>query len=272
MFGATIGRVPRTVRMVCRPTADAHVRPMPAILHRPTTRRMPPPTRPSDEAERERLILEHMPLVRALARRYANRGEPLDDLVQVGTIGLIKAIDRFDPARGSALASFATPTILGEIRRHFRDRTWMVHVPRGIQDAHGVVNRTIDILTSQLGRSPSVREVAGEAGLTEDEVLDAMAAAAAYQPLSLSRPSGPGEDDDPIDVSFDDEGFEWAEGRAAIGNRLAELSERERQIIVLRFRDGLTQSEIAKSVGISQMHVSRLLARALDALRKSVGV
>ena len=257
--------------MVCTSSAEAD-RPTDACDHRPTTRRMPPHTRPPDEAERERLILEHMPLVRALARRYANRGEPLDDLVQVGTIGLIKAIDRFDPSRGSALASFATPTILGEIRRHFRDRTWMVHVPRGTQDAHGAVNRTIDILTSQLRRSPSVREVAEEVGLTDEEVLDAMAAAAAYQPLSLSRPGGTGDDDDPIDVGFEDEGFAWAEGRAAVGNRLAELPERERQIIVLRFREGLTQSKIAARVGISQMHVSRLLAKALDALRKSVGV
>jgi RNA polymerase sigma-B factor len=243
-----------------------------ATTDRPTTRRMPLHKRPPDEAERERLILDHMPLVRALARRYANRGEPLDDLVQVGTIGLIKAIDRFDPSRGNALASFATPTILGEIRRHFRDRTWMVHVPRGVQDAHGVVNRTIDTLTSRLRRSPSVREVAEETGLTEEDVLDAMAATAAYRPLSLSRPSGSGEDDDPIEVSVEEEGFGWAEGRAAVGNRLTELPERERQIIVLRFKDGLTQSEIAERVGISQMHVSRLLAKALDALRKSVGV
>ncbi len=244
---------------------------MNATLERPTPRRMTPPRRPLDQSERERLILDHMPLVKALARRYANRGEPLDDLVQVGTIGLIKAIDRFDPARGSSLASFAAPTILGEIRRHFRDRTWMVHVPRGVQDAHGVVNRAIDSLTSELGRSPSVREVAGESGLSEEEVLDAMAAGAAYQPLSLSRPSGAGEDDDPIDVAVEDEGFEWAEGRAAIGNRLAELPERERTIIVLRFKEGLTQSQIAERVGISQMHVSRLLAKALGALRTSVG-
>ena len=244
---------------------------MNATLERPTSRRMTPQKRPLDESERERLILDHMPLVKALARRYANRGEPLDDLVQVGTIGLIKAIDRFDPTRGSSLASFAAPTILGEIRRHFRDRTWMVHVPRGVQDAHGVVNRTIDFLTSEFSRSPSVREVAEESGLTEEEVLDAMAAAVAYQPLSLSRPSGPDEDDDPIDVAVEDEGFEWAEGRAAIGNRLAELPERERTIIVLRFKEGLTQSQIAQRVGISQMHVSRLLAKALEALRTSVG-
>ncbi len=244
---------------------------MDATLERPITRRMTPPKRPPDESERERLILEYMPLVKALARRYANRGEPLDDLIQVGTIGLINAIDRFDPARGNSLASFAAPTILGEIRRHFRDRTWMVHVPRGVQDAHGVVNRTIAALTSELGRSPSVREVAAESGLTQEEVLDAMAAAVAYQPLSLSRPSGADEDDDPIDVPVEDEGFEWAEGRVAIGSRLAELPERERTIIVLRFKEGMTQSQIAERVGISQMHVSRLLAKALEALRTSIG-
>ena len=244
---------------------------MNATLERPTSHRMTAQKRPLDESERERLILDHMPLVKALARRYANRGEPLDDLVQVGTIGLIKAIDRFDPARGSALASYAAPTILGEIRRHFRDRTWMVHVPRGVQDAHGVVNRTIDVLTSELGRSPSVREVAAESGLTDEEVLDAMAAAVAYQPLSLSRPGGPDEDDDPIDVAVEDEGFGWAEGRAAIGNRLSELPARERTIIVLRFQEGLTQSQIAERVGISQMHVSRLLAKALETLRTSIG-
>lgn len=235
----------------------------------PTPHRKPTLNRPT--ADRETLILEHMPLVRALARRYANRGEPLDDLIQVGTIGLIKAIDRFDESRGTALASFATPTILGEIRRHFRDRTWMVHVPRGVQDAHATVNRTIDTLTAELRRSPSVREVAAETNLTEEEVLDAIAAGAAYRPVSLSRPATGSEEDDPIDLGVEEEGFDWAEGRAALGNRLQEIPDRERQIIVLRFKDGLTQSEIAERVGISQMHVSRLLAKALQTLRTSVG-
>lgn len=215
--------------------------------------------------------MDHMPLVTALARRYANRGEPLDDLIQVGTIGLIKAIDRFDPERGTALASFATPTILGEIRRHFRDRTWTVHVPRGIQDRHGVVNRTIDEMTSRLRRSPSVQDVADELGLSTDEVLDAMAAGAAYQPLSLSRPQGSDGDDDPIDVSVEEEGFEWAEGRAAVGSALGQLPMREQRIVHLRFVDGLTQSEIAEQIGISQMHVSRLLAKALATLRERIG-
>src|SRR5262245_13173801 len=230
--------------------------------------RMPDPPRP--QPDREQQIVDHLPLVRSLARRYANRGEPLEDLVQVGVIGLIKAIDRFDPSRGTDLASFATPTVLGEIRRHFRDKTWMVHVPRGVQDAHARVNRAVDELTGRLRRAPSVREIAEEADLTEEEVLDAMAAGGAYQPLSLSRPAGP-EEDDPIDVGAPDDGFAWAEGRAALGSRLRELPERERWILFLRFQEGLTQSEIATRVGISQMHVSRLIQRSLETLRRSVG-
>lgn len=220
---------------------------------------------------RDEVIMNHLPLVRALARRYANRGEPLDDLIQVGTIGLIKAVDRFDPSRGTDLASFATPTILGEIRRHFRDRSWMIHVPRGTQDAHVRVNRTVDELTSRLRRSPTVREIGEEAGLTEEEVLDAMAAGGAYQPLSLSRPGNSAEEDETIDVGFYEEGFEWAEGRAALGDRFQELPEREQKILSLRFREGMTQSEIASVIGISQMHVSRLIAKALETLRRSVG-
>jgi RNA polymerase sigma-B factor len=234
-------------------------------------KRMPPLNRRSGEIDRDALILVHMPLVKALARRYANRGEPLDDLIQVGTIGLIKAIDRFDPGRGTELASFATPTILGEIRRHFRDKTWVVHVPRGVQDAHTAVNRTIDEMTSRLRHSPSVQEVAEELGLSQDEVLDAIAAGAAYRPLSLSRPPSGLDDDDPLDVSVEEEGFELVEGRASVGNRLAELPAREQRILELRFNGGKTQSEIAELIGISQMHVSRLLAKALKTLRESVG-
>lgn len=213
-----------------------------------------------------------MPLVKALATRYARRGEPLDDLVQVATVGLIKAIDRFDPTRGVDLASFATPTILGEIRRHFRDRTWMLHVPRGLQENHRAVNHALQELSGRLGRSPSIAEIASHTGLGTDDVLDAIAVGAAYQPMSLSRPAAGGDEDElPIDIGHDDEGYDQAEARAVLSNRLETLPEREQRILLMRFAQGLTQSEIAARVGISQMHVSRLITKALDTLRRQVG-
>lgn len=228
------------------------------------------PTGPTlDAAARERLIVEHLPLVRALARRYANRGEPLDDLVQVGTIGLIKAIDRFDPSRGNKLASFATPTILGEIRRHFRDRSWTVRVPRGIQEARAQITQAVSELSAQNGRSPTVNEIAEWASLPVDEVLDALAAGSAQRPAQLASPGSEGEEDGGIAVGLDDPGFAQAEARAMLSAGLADLPPRERVIIHLRFEEGLTQSQIAAQVGISQMHVSRLLRRALETLRES---
>ncbi len=220
---------------------------------------------------REQRILELMPLVRGLAARYARRGEPLDDLIQVGTIGLIKAVDRFDATRGVDLASFATPTILGEIRRHFRDRTWMVHVPRGLQEAHRTVNQALQELSTKLGRSPSIGEISTHTGLSMDEVLDAIAVGAAYQPMSLSRPASDEDDESMIDIAADEDGFGQAEARAILSDRISDLPEREQHILVLRFAQGLTQSEIAERVGISQMHVSRLISRALETLRSSVG-
>lgn len=225
----------------------------------------------ASSASRDARILELMPLVRALAARYARRGEPLEDLVQVGTIGLIKAVDRFDPARGVDIASFATPTILGEIRRHFRDRTWMVHVPRGLQEAHRTVNQALTELSGQLGRSPSIQELAAHTGLPADDVLDAIAVGAAYQPMSLSRPPGADDDESTVDIAIDDDGFASAEARAMLTERLAGLPEREQRILLMRFAQGLTQSEIAERVGISQMHVSRLIGRALQTLREQVG-
>jgi len=230
-----------------------------------------PPGSGMTPAERDEKVMAHLPLVRSLARRYANRGEPLEDLVQVGVIGLIKAIDRFDPTRGLELSTFATPTILGEIRRHFRDRGWAMHVPRGIQEAHGRVSRVIDELTGLLGRSPSVSEIAGETGFSTEEVLEAMAAGAAYQPLSLSRPPSGTEDDDPIEVGVTDVGYEQAAGRAALGDSMKRLPARERVILHLRFERGMTQSEIGARLGISQMHVSRLIQRALETLRRETG-
>lgn len=224
-----------------------------------------------DAAERERLIVEHLPLVRGLARRYADRGEPLDDLVQVGTIGLIKAIDRFEPDRGFKLASFATPTILGEIRRHFRDRSWTVRVPRGIQEARAQISHAVAELSAENGRSPSVREISESTGLSMDDVLDALAAGSAQRPAPLASPGGDGEDDPGISVGSEDEGFERAEARATLDSGLAELPARERVILHLRFEEGMTQSQIAERIGVSQMHVSRLIRRALEALRDSAG-
>jgi RNA polymerase sigma-B factor len=218
-------------------------------------------------SDRERLIVEHLPLVRGLARRYANRGEPLDDLAQVGTIGLIKAIDRFDPSRGVKLSSFATPTILGEIRRHFRDRSWTVRVPRGIQEARAQITHAVGELSAANGRSPSVREIAEATGLSTDDVLDALAAGSAQRPASLSAAGADGEDDGEIAVATDDAGFEQAEARATLGAGLAGLPPRERVILHLRFEEGLTQSQIAERIGISQMHVSRLIRRAIESLR-----
>jgi RNA polymerase sigma-B factor len=224
---------------------------------------------PLSADQRERLIMEHLPLVRGLARRYAQRGEPLDDLVQVGTIGLIKAIDRFDPSRGHKLASFATPTILGEIRRHFRDRSWTVRVPRGIQEARAKIAHSVDELSATLGRSPSVGEIAEAAGLSVEDVLDALAAGSAQRPASLASPGLDGEDGEGIAVGVDDPGFAQAEARATLHGGLSGLPPRERVILHLRFEEGLTQSQIASRVGVSQMHVSRLIRRALEALRES---
>ena len=230
------------------------------------------PTGPTlDAAQRERLIMEHLPLVRGLARRYADRGEPLDDLVQVGTIGLIKAIDRFEPERGFKLASFATPTILGEIRRHFRDRSWTIRVPRGLQEARAKISHAVTDLSAQNGRSPTVREIAESIGLSIDDVLDALAAGSAQRPGPLAAPGSEGEEDAGVVVGVEEPGFEQAEARATLGAGLSALPPRERVILHLRFEEGLTQSQIAERVGVSQMHVSRLIRRALDALRQSTG-
>jgi RNA polymerase sigma-B factor len=230
----------------------------------------PPARRSLTQVEREKLVLEHLSLARALARRYARRGEPLEDLEQVAMVGLIKAVDRFDPSRGTALASFATPTILGEIRRHFRDRLRPIRVPRGLQDAQANVSRAIGELTGSLGHSPSVTEIASHLSISADDVLDALAAASAFRPLSLSQPRDV-DSDAPIEIPIEDPGFALVEGRAGLAAALRDLPARERTIIVMRFRSGLTQSEIADRIGISQMHVSRLLRQAILALREKLG-
>ena len=234
------------------------------------TESTPPEHRSLTDAERERQVLAHVSLARALARRYARRGEPLDDLEQVAMVGLIKAVDRFDPSRGIALASFATPTILGEIRRHFRDRLRPIRVPRGLQDAQANVSRAVDDLTGSLGRSPSVDEIAASLEIAADDVLDALAAASAFRPLSLSQPRDI-DSDAPIEIPIEDPGFALVEGRAGLAEALRSLPARERAIIVMRFSSNLSQSQIAERVGISQMHVSRLLRQAILALREKLG-
>jgi RNA polymerase sigma-B factor len=217
-----------------------------------------------DAAARDRLVEEMMPLVRSLARRYAGRGEPVDDLVQVGAIGLIKAIDRFDLERGVALSTFAVPTIVGEIRRYFRDHSWSVHVPRRMKELSLRISHLVDSLSSELGRSPTVTELAAAAGVEEEDVVEALETSRTHSPTSLSTPVGSGGDLTLSDVlGEDDAGYETLERGSVVRAGLEGLGERERRIVVLRFLHGLTQSEIAEDLGISQMHVSRLLRRSL---------
>ena len=227
---------------------------------------------PPRSAARERLIVNHMPFVEALARRYADRGEPLEDLVQVGMVALVGAADRFDPERGVDFRSFAAPTVLGEIRRHFRDRTWAVRVPRGLKDDWAQVNSATDVLVGRLGRSPTAAEVAQELGMELDRVLDALGARSAYRPRSLSRPASPeDEGGGDLEVPAGEDGYELVEDRMALTDALRVLPARERVILHLRFEKGLYQSEIAARLGISQMHVSRLIARSLETLRQTAG-
>ena len=225
-----------------------------------------------DLAARERLIERYMSLVRSLARRYAYRGEQLDDLIQTGAIGLIKAIDRFDLERGVELTTYATPNIIGEIKRHFRDRGWAVRVPRGLQELNAQLSRIIDELTVQLERSPTVAELAKAAGVADEEVLEALESGKAYSSLSLSG-GGSGDDDelDPLEaIGSEEHEYEVSEDRAILEPGFRVLDERERRILHLRFFAGLTQSQIAQQVGISQMHVSRLIRRALEKIRDEI--
>lgn len=216
-----------------------------------------------DEDARRVLIERMMPLVRSLARRYANRGEPLDDLEQVGCVGLIKAVDRFDLARELRFSTFAVPTILGEIKRHFRDRAWSVRVSRGLQELSARVAREADRLSTRLGRSPTIEDLAEATNVTPEQVLEALQGAQAYSTVPLEEPLG--DDGETVArIGADDPEFALAEERIELGRGLRVLSERERRIVLLRFYGGLTQREIAERVGISQMHVSRLLRRSLE--------
>jgi RNA polymerase sigma-B factor len=226
-----------------------------------------------DLRAREQLIEQYMSLVRSLARRYSYRGEQLDDLVQIGAIGLIKAIDRFDISRGVELTTYATPNIIGEIKRHFRDRGWAVRVPRGLQELNVQLSRLIEQLSVELGRSPTVAELGEAAGVDEESVLEAIESGRAYSTLSLSS-GGTNEDGEELDLleSLGDveHEYEVSEDRAVLAPGFKALDPRERMILHLRFFEGLTQSQIAEQIGISQMHVSRLIRRAVEKMRDEI--
>ena len=224
-----------------------------------------------DEAARDVLVARFMPLARSLARRYDRSSEPFDDLVQVASLGLVKALDRFDIDRGHAFASFAVPTILGELKRYFRDSGWAVHVPRGPQERALKVEQARQHLTGTTGRPPTVYELAEYLELSDEDVLAALAAGLAYDALSLDapRPSENGGETATYGEQFgeDEEGYALVEANATIARALHHLPDRERLVLHLRFVEDLTQTEIAALVGVSQMQVSRLLRRSLEQLR-----
>ena len=224
-----------------------------------------------DASLRDQLVEAHLGLAEYLARRFSNRGEPLDDLVQVASVGLLKAVDRFDPERGVEFSTYATHTIVGELKRHFRDKGWAVRAPRRMQELYLRLGKIIGTISQELGRSPTIPELAAEAQVSEEEVLEALEAGQAYRFASLDAPS-PGDDDGDslgAHMGADDPGMRDAEHRAALSPLIAGLPPREQRILHLRFFEGLTQSEIAARLGISQMHVSRLLARSLAQLRSA---
>ena len=223
--------------------------------------------RTGDLAAREEVVERCLPLARNLARRYNHTDEPFDDLLQVASLGLIKAIDRFDPDRGVKFSSFAAPTILGELKRHFRDKGWALRVPRDLQEMSLKVGRETEALSKQLGRSPKPREVAQGLGCSVEEVLEAQQAAASYQAASLDAPTARDDDEAGTLVELmggEDGGYELVEDREAIASSWKELPDLERSVLELRFMHDLNQREIGERIGYSQMHVSRLLRRALD--------
>jgi RNA polymerase sigma-B factor len=227
---------------------------------------------PQRAVVREHLVRLHMPLVEHLARRFRNRGEPLDDLVQVATIGLIKSVDRYDPNRGVEFSTYATPTIVGEVKRHFRDKGWAVRVPRRLQELRLQLTTATAALSQDLGRAPTVAELARHLEIGEEDVLEGLESANAYSTLSLDAPDNADDDRPAVADTLGeiDESLEGVEYRESLKPLLAQLPEREKRILLLRFFGGMTQSQIAEQVGISQMHVSRLLARTLAQLREGL--
>jgi RNA polymerase sigma-B factor len=224
----------------------------------------------SDARARDALVERYMPLARSLARRYQRAGDPLDDVLQVASVGLIKAIDRFDGSRDIAFSSYAVPTILGEIKRYFRDCTWSVRMPRDLQELTLRVDRAVARLAEQLHRQPSVREIAADVGVTEEAVLDALQAGDAYRAVSLDAPRAQGDDSAATlgeCLGSGERGFERAEERATIDRLLRVVTDREREILHMRFEQDMTQAEIGAVIGVSQMQVSRVIRRALERLR-----
>jgi RNA polymerase sigma-B factor len=226
--------------------------------------------RTNDPEIRQRLIESHLGLVEYLARRFAGRGEPLDDLIQVATIGLVKAVDRFDPDRNVEFSTYGTPTIVGELKRHFRDKGWAVRVPRRLQELNLRLGAVISQLSQDLQRSPTVAEIGRAADASEEEVLEALDSTHAYSLISLDA----GPDREGLSyheqIGYVDESLESLEDRVSVGPLLKQLPPRERRMLHMRFFKGMTQSEIADELGISQMHVSRLLARTLAGLRDAL--
>jgi RNA polymerase sigma-B factor len=229
--------------------------------------------RAGDTLAREQLVERFLPLARQLARRYQRASEPLDDLLQVASMGLIKAIDRFDADREIAFSSYAVPTILGEIKRHFRDRTWAVRVPRDLQELSLKVDKAVGELSDELRRQPSVAEIAEAVGADEEDVLEALQAGGAYRAVSFEAPRGAnaGGDDEAATIAdsigIDEAGFDRAEERATLARLLSTVSPREREVLRMRFEEDMTQAEIGAVIGVSQMQVSRVIRQALTRLR-----
>jgi RNA polymerase sigma-B factor len=220
-----------------------------------------------DRGLRNELIEDHRWLALHCAKRFANKGEPLDDLIQVAMLGVLKAVERFDPDFGATFATFAVPTITGELRRHFRDTTWAVHVPRRAKDLQHTVKVAVNELGQMLGRSPTVDEIAGHAGVAVEDVLEALEAARCYRKTPLAPSGDDGEVDDLTTLGGLDVGLDAVDATATVQRLLAELPARERRIVELRYMGGLTQSQIADLVGVSQVQVSRLLRASLAKLR-----
>jgi RNA polymerase sigma-B factor len=221
-----------------------------------------------DPAARDELAREFLPLAEYFARRFAGRGEPVEDLTQTASLGLLNAIDRFDAERGVPFSTYAAATIVGELKRHFRDRGWALRVPRNVQETAILVNRTVSSLWQEKGRAPTVQEIAGAADISDDDVLLALDALQAYTTDSLDAPIGDATSTAAETIGTEDHSFEISEEWLSVVPALRDLPERERAILYLRFFEGLTQTEIAQQLGISQMHVSRLVSQSLDKLRR----